>query len=272
MRTAVAFAVVIGSVAILGFPAAPRAQAAEKLTLQDRIEITRGLMAEYGKAKVLIPRSKKNLELNSDGKYDKTTWSNIAKESGPAARVGDMIQITKVEIGSDRITLQLNGGFKGGQHWYQGVSIGMGPSTNPSQVPVGSDANAPGGTTIEVLFHKPLEPIKATEVKKMLAAVLDFEQHSATELFSDTLPPETKKAIADKHVIEGMTHDQVVLAMGRPAHKERQSVDGLDTEDWVFGTAPGRITFVTFSGDKVIKVKEMYAGLGNDVGGPPIIH
>jgi hypothetical protein len=186
--------------------------------------------------------------------------------------MGDLIQITKVDLGSDRIILQLNGGFKGGQHWYNGVSIGMGPSSSPSQVPVGnSDANAPGGTTIEVLFHKPLEPMKATEVKKMLAVVLDFDPHSATELFADTLPPETKKAIADKHVIEGMTHDQVVLAMGRTARKSRESKDGLDTEDWVYGNAPGKITFVTFSGDKVIKVKEMYAGLGTEVQSTPVI-
>jgi hypothetical protein len=270
MRTAVALAV-----SMIAIPSGIRSlRAADKLTFEDRVEITRGLMAEYGKARVLIPRSKKNLEIETDGKYDRTTWSNAAKESGPAARVGDLIQITKVDIGADRIILQLNGGFKGGQHWYRGVSIGMGPTTSPTQVPVGnSDANAPGGTTIEVLFHKPLEPIKATEVKKMLAAVLDFDQHSATELFADTLPPETKKAIADKHVIEGMTHDQVVMAMGRPAHKSRETKDGLDTEDWVFGAAPGKITFVTFTGDKVIKVKEMYAGLGTDVAKePPINH
>jgi hypothetical protein len=230
-------------------------------------------MAEYAKAKVLVPRSKKNLEFNSDGTYDKSAWAGVAKESGPAARLGDLIQITKVEIGSDRIVLQLNGGFKGGQHWYRGVSIGMGPNTNPTQVPVGAgDANAPGGTTIEVLFHKPLEPIKAAEVKKMLAPVLDFDQHSATELFADTLPPETKKAIAEKRALEGMTHDQVVLAMGRPAHKSRETKDGLDIEDWVYGSAPGKITFVTFSGDKVIKVKEMYAGLGTEAHDPAIIH
>jgi hypothetical protein len=117
-----------------------------------------------------------------------------------------------------------------------------------------------------VLFHKPLEPVKAAAVKKMLAAVLDFDPHSATDLFSDTLPPETKKAITEKRAIVGMTRDQVVLAMGRAAHKSRETKDGLDTEDWVYGAAPGKITFVTFSGDKVIKVKEMYAGLGTDVG------
>ena len=37
-------------------------------------------------------------------------------------------------------------------------------------------------------------------------------------------------------------------------------------EDWVYGTPPGKITFVTFSGDKVIKVKDSYAGLGNQTG------
>ena len=59
-----------------------------------------------------------------------------------------------------------------------------------------------------------------------------------------------------------MTHEQVIMAMGRPAHKSREINDGLETEDWVFGTPPGKITFVTFNGDKVIKVKEEYAGLG----------
>ena len=269
MRTAAVFSVLC----ILVSGAAPVLKAADKLTFEDRIEITRGLMAEYGKAKVLIPRSKKDLEFNTDGTYDKTEWAAIAKESGPAARVGDLIQVTKVDIGSDRIVLQLNGGFKGGRHWYQGVQIGMGPTNNPNMAPIATgDANAPGGTTIELLFHKPLEPIKATEVKKMLASVLDFDPHSATEMFVDTLPPETKKAIAEKRVLEGMTRDQVVMAMGRPAHKSRETTkDGIDTEDWVYGTAPGKITFVTFNGDKVMKVKEMYAGLGTEVQGPGVI-
>jgi hypothetical protein len=255
----------VAAIAILSALAPLRA--ADKLTFEDRVELMRGLMAEYAKAKVLVPRSRKNLEVSSDGTYDKRAWQTIAKESGPAARVGDMIQVTKVDIETQKIVLQLNGGFKGGRHWYEGVNVGMGPSTNPSQVPVGNgDSNAPGGTTVEVVFHKPIEPIKASEVKKMLAAVLDFDAHSATELFSETLAPETKKAITEKRALVGMTRDQVILAMGRPKYKPRETKDGLELEDWVYGTAPGKITFVTFNGDKVIKVKEEYAGLGTDVG------
>ena len=139
--------------------------------------------------------------------------------------------------------------------------------------PVGNtnDSNAPGGTSIAILFHKPLEPIKASEIKKMLAPVLDFEKHSVTQLYSESLPPETQKAIKEKRVLVGMDHEQVRMAMGQPQHKSRETKDGLDLEDWVYGTPPGKISFVTFSGDKVIKVKDSYAGLGSQVGPTPVV-
>jgi hypothetical protein len=138
------------------------------------------------------------------------------------------------------------------------------------QVPVGqnSDANAPGGTSIAVLFHKPLEPIKAAEVKKMLAPVIDFDKHTVTEIYSEQLPPEVQAAIKEKRAREGMNHEQVVMALGRPRLKSRETKDGLELEDWVYGEAPGKITFITFKGDKVIKVKEAYAGLGSQVQDP----
>jgi hypothetical protein len=55
------------------------------------------------------------------------------------------------------------------------------------------------------------------------------------------------------------------MAMGRPVYKSREVKEGLETEDWVYGAAPGKITFVTLDGDKVIKVKISYAGLGTQV-------
>lgn len=242
------------------------APAAEKITLEDRVELTRGLMAEYATVKVLLPRSKKPLEFDANGTFDKKEWDEIAKTSGPAARSGDMVQITKITLGEDRIVLEINHGASGGRKWYQNAQItGVGGNT----VPVGQgDPTAVTGTSIAILFHKPLEPIKSAEIKKMLAPVLDFERRSATELYSETLPPEVKKAIKDKHVTVGMDHDQVVMALGQPQHKEREVRDGVEFEDWVFGTPPGRITFVTFNGSKVVTVKEAYAGLGTEVADP----
>ncbi len=250
--------------------ALPTVQGAEKLSFDDRVELTRGLMAEYATAKVLLPRSKKALEFDAGGSYDKGEWAKIARESGPAARTGDMVQVTKVSLEDDRIVLEINGGYKGGRKWYQGIQVAGGPSSNPTPVPIskGGDVNAPGGTSIAILFHKPLEPIKTAEIKKMLASVLDFEKHSVTEIYSETLPPETQKAIKEKRVVEGMNREQVIMAMGRPVSKSRETKDGMELEDWVYGQAPGKFTFVTFNGDKVVKVKEAYAGLGTQVNDP----
>jgi hypothetical protein len=242
--------------------------AGNKLAMEDRIELTRGLMAEYGTVKVLLPRSRKPLEFDAKSGYDKAQWAEIAKVSGPAARTGDQVQVTKVDLEDDKIVLQINGGFKGGHKWYDNVQVGMGGGTAPIS---GNRSNAPGGTSIAILFHQPLEPIKAAEIKKMLAPVIDFERHSVTEIYSETLPPEVQQAIKDKRVTEGMNREQVVMALGRPAHKSRETKDGLELEDWVYGTPPGRITFVTFAGDKVIKVKESYAGLGTQVADPTVV-
>jgi hypothetical protein len=242
--------------------------AGNKLTWEDRVELTRGLTAEYATVKALLPRSSKPLEFDANSGYDKNQWLAIGREGGPAARTGDLVQITKIDIGDDKLILQINGGYKGGRKWYQGVQIGMGGNTAPIS---NNDSNAPGGTSIAILFHKPLEPMKAQEIKKMLAPVLDFEKRSVTTIYSETLPPETQKAIKEKRVLVGMDREQVVMTLGRPQHKSRETKDGLDVEDWVYGTPPGKITFVTFGGDKVIKVKDSYAGLGNQVGDTPVV-
>jgi hypothetical protein len=212
------------------------------------------------------------LEFDAKGTWDKKEWSNVAKEFGPAARTGDLVQVTKIDIEGDRIVLQINGGFKGGKKWYQGIQIagGMGGAQVPASGQ-GNDSNAPGGTSVAVVFHKPLEPIKASEIKKLLTPVLDFEKRSATEVYSESLPPETQKAIKEKRVLVGMTKEQVIMAVGRAEHRSRETKDGLETEDWVYGTPPGKITFVTFNGDKVIKVKDSYAGLGSQVGPTPVV-
>src|SRR6185503_5396882 len=121
----------------------------EKLTFEDRVEVTRGLTAEDATVKALRPRSKKALEFESSGTYNKKAWSDIAKESGPAARVGDLVQVTKIGIEDDRLVLEINGGFKGGKKWYSGVQIGVGGNTAPIS---SNDSNAPGGTSIAILF------------------------------------------------------------------------------------------------------------------------
>ena len=239
----------------------------KKLTDDQRIEILRGLSAEYAKIKVLLPRTKKALEITSESKWDQAKWKEAQTEFGLAGRVGDLIQVTHLEIDKDRIVLELNGGMKSGKKWYDHVQIGMGTQTNP--ITQGPATNAPSGTTIALTFGRPIGEITSADIKKMLQPVLDFEKSSVTENYVDTLPEPIKEAVKSKKVIEGMNRDQVILAVGKPVHKSRESKEGSEYEDWIYGEPPGRVTFVTFTGDKVVRVKETYAGLGGSVAETP---
>ena len=235
----------------------------DKLTDDEKISLVRDLAAEYANAKVAIPRSKKPLDYSSDGTYDERAWHDGALTGGAAARVGDKVQITKVSLEGDHLVLELNGGLKTGDHWYNHVQIGMGGMSS-SGGPTNGGTPALG-TSIQINFHKPMENLTAIEVKRILAPILDFDKRSATVLYVETLPPEMQQAVKEKRAIVGMDREQVLLAMGHPDHKYRESKDGLDSEDWIYGTPPGKIVFVTFGGSKVTKVKEQYAGLGGDM-------
>jgi hypothetical protein len=111
-----------------------------------------------------------------------------------------------------------------------------------------------------------MENLTSAQVKKMLAPIMDFDLRSAAQLYTETMSPEMKKAITEKRVTVGMTRDQVKMILGQSDHHGRETTkDGIDTEWAQFGKPPGKITFVTLAGNKVIAVKDEYAGLGGDV-------
>src|ERR1700686_5065750 len=150
MRTWISLFVLITTAAV----------AEDKLGFDDRVEIVRGLTAEYATLKAYLPRSKKPLAFESTGKYDPKEWEEMGKQLGPAARTGDLIQVTRVTIESDKILLEINGGIKSGKKWYDHVQVGMG---NPSS-PIGQSGTPTTGTYMVILFHKPLPPLKTADL------------------------------------------------------------------------------------------------------------
>lgn len=238
----------------------------KKLTEDQRIEILRGLTSEYAKIKVPLPRSKKALEFSNDGTWDHDVWQADFKAFGPAGRVGDLIQVTHVQIDKDRIVLDLNGGMKSGHRFLDHVQVGM----DVPDIPInGAATNAPAGATVALIFGGPIGEVTSADIKKMLQPILDFEGETVTTNYVETLPEPIKEAVKAKKVIAGMNRDQVLLAAGKPVHKTRETKEGTEYEDWIYGEPPGRVTFVTFTGDKVVKVKETYAGLGGSVAETP---
>ena len=239
---------------------------ADKLSMDERLEIERGLVAEFATAKVILPRSKKPLVIESTGQYDKDAWEKALREGGPAARLGDQIQITRVEIEAKKIVLEINGGTRSG-HWYDHVEIGMGGSTSP--VSTNQSGQAANGSHVVLVFPGSVPSLKAAEVRQMLAPIFDFEKHSASEQYVDKLPEPIKKAIKEQRAIEGMDRDQVLLALGKPKSKSRETNrDGDEIEDWVYGEPPGKMTFIKFNETKVVSIQESYANIGGTTAPP----
>ena len=246
------------------------AGAGKKLTEEDRIELLRGLGSEFAIVKAYLPRSQRPLPFPSDGNYDKEKWQEMGKAMGAAARVGDQVQITRVEIEPNRLILDINGGLRGRRgSWKDHVSIGMsGPVSSSTRVDQPQNGTSVAGTTIEIMFPEGVPGLKADDVKRILKPVLEFDKESATENYVQTLPEPLQQAIKAKKAIVGMDRDQVLLAMGKPRHKERTVKDGSELEDWVYGDPPGKVTFVTFENSKVSKVKEAYADIGGSTATP----
>ncbi|MBZ5610013.1 MAG: hypothetical protein LAP38_17260 [Acidobacteriia bacterium] len=237
------------------------------------MEILRGMMAEYATVKAFLPRSPKPLTFQSTGAWDKQQWAEAGQKYGPAARLGDLVQITKVDIQNDKIVFEINGGMKKKGGWRDHVQIGMGGPVGGGvqQVNTQQNTSAPSGTILALLFDKATPPLKAADIKKMLKPILDFEKETATENYVEELPEPIKKAIKENKAIDGMDRNQVVLALGKPRHKERSvDKDGTELEDWIYGEPPGKITFVTFAGSKVVRIKESYADIGGSTA-PPLI-
>ena len=240
---------------------------ADKLSFDEQMEIERGLNAEFATMRVILPHSKKPLVIHSNGQYDKSSWDKALEEQGPAARFGDQVQITRVQIETNRILLEINGGTKSG-HWYDHVQVGMGGSMGSPSNQNGQAAPA-NGSHLALVFPGPVPSLKVGEIRQMLSPIFDFEKHSAAEQYVDRLPAPIQKAIKEQHAIQGMDRDQVLLAMGKPRNKTRETnSDGDAIEDWIYGEPPGKMTFVRFNEGKVVKVEDSYANIGGTTAPP----
>jgi hypothetical protein len=247
--------------------AAPGLAATGKLSLDERIEVERGLSSEIANAKMLVPRSRKALTVSSDGRIDEAAWQKARRDYGIAARVGDQIQITRVVIEADKILLEINGGLKGGHRWYDHVQISS-PVGATYPTDRNADSNAASGSLIALTFKGGVPSIKSSEIKQILAPLFDFDKHTASADYVEQLPAPIQKAIKEQRAVEGMDREQVLLAMGKPRSKSRETKDGDEFEDWIYGDPPGKITFVTFTEGKVVKIREEYANIGGSTAPP----
>ena len=229
----------------------------ERMTPQTRLAVMRDLTAERVFVRTVFPRGEHGLELKN-GKLtpDSRQVAKIVMENGFAAKPGDRVVITNVVIKEKSILLEINGGGKKHEKWYQHVSIGMnGGGVTPGGAPKSLEAT---GSSVTLEFDKDIPEMTGNQVRDLLAPVFDFKALTEAEAYQKTLPPKVREAIKNHQVLVGMDRDMVIYAKGRPPKKVRDKDDaGVDYEEWIYGEPPEEVDFVRFNGPFVTRLEIM---------------
>jgi hypothetical protein len=237
----------------------PKSQpsATGKMTPQTRMLVIRNLTAERVFARVLFPQGTKGLEVK-DGKVtpNEASVAQLVAENGAAAQPGDRCVITNVEVREKAIILEINGGPKKRDKWYQHVQAGA----NGSMSNVGPANKSLGahGSVVTLEFDKGVPELTGDQIRDMLGPVFDFKALTTAEAYAKTLPPKVQEAIKNHKVLVGMDKEMVVYAVGRAPKKIRDKDEqGHDYEEWIYGNPPEEVDFVRFAGDTVSRLEIM---------------
>ena len=230
-----------------------------RLTEQDKLNIVRYVDGEFAKVVRPLPSIKTGFLIQPGKEIDPQVLNTALMESLPAANPGDKVQITAVKFQSKRILVDINGGSDPHGSWRNRIHFSMGlpvPTVQPAQNQVPSVQRA--GSTLILDFGHAVPNVSSEQIKQYLSPFLDFSgEPSAAKEWVDTIPPKFRQAIAQRQVIVGMNRQMVLAALGEAGRKVRNfQPDGSETEDWIYGNPPGTTIFVTFSGDKVVRVRQ----------------
>ena len=229
---------------------------------ESRLQIVRYVSGEFVKVVKPLPAEKKGFRIQIGAPLDEKELQKSLANHGAAASPGDTVQITRIEFRDKEILVEVNGGSKKHHRLRDHIQIGIGGGGGPVP-PVTTATSAPGmqrapGASLVLDYGRPVPDMSAEDLKRDLSGFLDFKkERSAAVVWVETLPPEYREAIKDRRALVGMDHDMVIAALGRPDQKVRERDEkGEETEDWIYGTPPAKTIFVTFSGDKVVRVKQ----------------
>jgi len=240
------------------------ATAKASLSDEHRLEILRLLAYEYATTLQPLPAArgeKEAVEVNAQGQLNETKLRQTIANRGAAVQLGEIVQITGIEFKRDSILVEINGGGKKKKKWYeriviQGTGGSIGGAPPPQQGPApGTPANTLQGSWVTLNFDGRVPDLSGTQVKELLAAVLDFSRQSAAVPWIESIPEEFREAIKNKKAMAGMDRQMVLAAKGRPDRKVREVKNNIETEEWLYGNPPF-VTFVVFVGETVVEVKE----------------
>ena len=233
---------------------------AEKMTPQTRMLVIRSLQSERVFSRILFPQGDKGIKI----KNGVVTPSDMeiaqqVSENGAAAKAGDRCVITDVQVKEKEIVVDINGGPKKHQKWYQRIQV-VGAGNSTAQLPGGPSPQSldAHGSMVTLEFDKYVPELTGDQVRALLSPVFDFKALTAAEAYEKTLPPKVQEAIKDHKVLVGMDKEMVMYSKGRPPRKIRDKDDqGHEYEEWIYGNPPEEVDFVRFKGNEVARLEIM---------------
>jgi len=238
---------------------APDPSQPEKMTPQTRMLVIRSLQSERVFARILFPQGDKGIKIKNGAvsPSDMVIAQQVA-EYGAAARAGDRCVITDVKVTEKEIVLDVNGGSKKHQKWYQHIQVVSNAGATPlpgGPSPQSLDAH---GTTVTLEFDKYVPELNGDQVRVLLAPVFDFKALTPAEAYQKTLSPKLQEAIKNHQILVGMDKEMVMYSKGRPPRKIRdKDAQGEDYEEWIYGNPPEEVDFVRFKGNEVARLEIM---------------
>jgi hypothetical protein len=236
---------------------APAKLSSERMTPQTRMLVMRDLTAERVFARRVFPMGEKGLQIkNGVVTPGDAQVARLIEDHGAAARPGDRVVISNVVIKDNAIVVEINGGPRKHEKWYQHIQVGGGGGMTPvGGAPKSLQAK---GSQVTLEFDKYVPQLTGDQVRDMLSPVFDFKALNQAEAYEKTLPPKVQEAIKNHKVLVGMDRDMVIYAKGRPPRKVRDKDDqGQDYEEWIYGDPPEEVEFVRFQGAVVARLEIM---------------
>ena len=220
-----------------------------------RRTLLRDLEAEQGFAHRVLPiASIITLEANGNMTPGPEAYKKLIYKKGQAAEPGDRVAITALNVKSNSIDIDFNGGPYVKHRFLRHIQVGVGTGAGGVQTPSNLDEQATG-CRVTLLFEGPVPDLSGAEVKALLQPIVDFGAKTGEQAYAETLPAPVKRAIDMHDVMVGMNHRMVLAAVGQPENKVRETADGQRYEEWIYGHQPQTIKFVRFVGDRVTLVK-----------------
>jgi len=239
--------------------APPIAANAPRMSSQTRLEIIHDFQTQLVYARTAFPMGTTGLRLSQgvitpngeELRQDLALW-------GPSIKPGDPAQISWIQIKSDHIHFEFNGGPLRKKKWYERLEVsGAAPVTvTPGAKPPDDRANM-HGSFLDLYFDKYVPEMTAEQLRDLLHPVLDFSAHSREQAYLGTVPPKVKEAILSHRVLVGMDREMVVYAKGKPPKKVRERDGEIEYEEWIYGEPPTDVDFVRFVGDEVVRIETM---------------